>query len=200
MCWLLTVASECKPGWKGTSKINPLTLRNAENPDIINCYDPTTGYVLGNGTAKVMTAAEVRAAVDRAREAQVKWAKTTFDQRRAVLKVLLDYVVSHQEPICRAASRDTGKTMVDGSFGEVLTTCEKLQWTIDHGEAALKTEYRAVGSLMMYKHARVEYVPLGVLGAIIPWNYPFHNMLGQVISALFAGNAIVIKVSEHACW
>ena len=53
---------------------------------------------------------------------------------------------------------------------------------------------------MMYKHARVEYQPLGVLGAIIPWNYPFHNMFGQFISALFAGNAIVIKVSEHACW
>ena len=67
---------------------------------------------------------------------------------------------------------------------------------------------------MLYKHARVEYQPMGVLGAIIPyerrstgachsassWNYPFHNMLGQLISALFAGNAIVIKVSEHACW
>ena len=53
---------------------------------------------------------------------------------------------------------------------------------------------------MLHKHARVEYVPLGVLGAIIPWNYPFHNMFGQVISALFAGNAIVLKVSEHACW
>jgi acyl-CoA reductase-like NAD-dependent aldehyde dehydrogenase len=106
--------------------------------------------------------------------------------------------------------------VVDGSFGEVLTTCEKLVWTITHGEACLKPEYRSVGALMMHKHARVEYVPLGVLGAIIPWNYPFHNMLGQVcasmcpykaannhtqvISALFAGNAIALKVSEHACW
>ncbi len=43
-------------------------------------------------------------------------------------------------------------------------------------------------------------MPFGVMAAIIPWNYPFHNMLGQVISALFAGNAIVIKASEHACW
>jgi len=90
--------------------------------------------------------------------------------------------------------------VVDGSFGEVLTTCEKLQWTITHGENALKPEYRAVSPIMMHKRARVEYVPLGVLGAIIPWNYPFHNMLGQLISALFAGNAIVIKVSEQACW
>lgn len=90
--------------------------------------------------------------------------------------------------------------MVDGSFGEVLTTCEKIQWTLTHGEDVLKPEYRSVGAIMIHKHARVEYVPLGVLGAIIPWNYPFHNMLGQIISAIFSGNAIVLKVSEHACW
>ncbi|EGD79685.1 aldehyde dehydrogenase [Salpingoeca rosetta] len=54
--------------------------------------------------------------------------------------------------------------------------------------------------LMMHKIARLEYVPLGVLGAIIPWNYPFHNMYGQIISALFAGNGIVLKVSEYASW
>lgn len=41
---------------------------------------------------------------------------------------------------------------------------------------------------------------MGVLAAIVPWNYPFHNMFGQIISALFAGNALVIKVSEHASW
>ena len=40
----------------------------------------------------------------------------------------------------------------------------------------------------------------GVMGAIIPWNYPFHNMYGQIISALFAGNGIVLKVSEYASW
>lgn len=90
--------------------------------------------------------------------------------------------------------------MVDGAFGEVLTTCEKIRWTLDHGEAALRTEYRSVGMLTLHKTARVEYTPMGVLAAIIPWNYPFHNMFGQIISALFAGNALVIKVSEHASW
>lgn len=90
--------------------------------------------------------------------------------------------------------------VVDGSFGEVLTTCEKIAWTQSHGEAALATEYRSTGMIMLHKTARVEYVPLGVLGAIIPWNYPFHNMFGQLISALFSGNAIVIKVSEYASW
>lgn len=41
---------------------------------------------------------------------------------------------------------------------------------------------------------------MGVLGAIIPWNYPFHNMLGPVISAIYSGNGLVLKVSEHSVW
>lgn len=49
---------------------------------------------------------------------------------------------------------------------------------------------------MFYKAARVEYHPLGVVGAIVPWNYPFHNVFNPLSAALFAGNAIVIKASE----
>ena len=48
---------------------------------------------------------------------------------------------------------------------------------------------------MFYKSARVEYHPLGVVGAIVPWNYPFHNVFNPMTAALFAGNALVIKVS-----
>jgi acyl-CoA reductase-like NAD-dependent aldehyde dehydrogenase len=54
--------------------------------------------------------------------------------------------------------------------------------------------------MMVHKTAYVEYVPLGVLGVIAPWNYPFHNMLNHVISGLFSGNAVVSKVSEHTSW
>jgi len=54
--------------------------------------------------------------------------------------------------------------------------------------------------LMSNKAPRVEYVPLGVVAAIVSWNYPFHNMLGPIISAIYAGNAIVVKVSEYTSW
>lgn len=48
--------------------------------------------------------------------------------------------------------------------------------------------------MMSYKKARVEYHPLGVVGAIVPWNYPFHNVFNPLTAAVMAGNAIVIKV------
>lgn len=52
----------------------------------------------------------------------------------------------------------------------------------------------SVGLIMAHKHARLIYQPLGVVAAIVSWNYPFHNTYGPIISALFAGNAIVLKV------
>lgn len=87
--------------------------------------------------------------------------------------------------------------MIDAVLGEILTTCEKIAWLLSEGEKWLRPESRSVGRTMIHKVARVEYVPLGVLGAIVPWNYPFHNLLNPVLAALFAGNAIVVKVKPR---
>ena len=46
----------------------------------------------------------------------------------------------------------------------------------------------------------MEWTPVGVVGAIVPWHYPFHNVFNPVSAALFSGNSIVIKVSEYASW
>lgn len=81
-----------------------------------------------------------------------------------------------------------------------MVTCEKIWWLIKHGRRWLKPEYRSAGIMMFYKSARVEYHPVGVVGAIVPWNYPFHNVFNPLTAAVYAGNAIVIKVSEHASW
>lgn len=53
---------------------------------------------------------------------------------------------------------------------------------------------------MCYKKNTVRYEPFGVVAACVSWNYPFHNFISPVISALFAGNAIVVKPSEQTCW
>jgi len=55
------------------------------------------------------------------------------------LDIILDsrLQVENQDLICRVSCRDTGKTMVDGSLGEVLTTCEKIKWTLSEGEQVL---------------------------------------------------------------
>lgn len=90
--------------------------------------------------------------------------------------------------------------MIDAALGEILTTVEKLQWTIKHGEKALRPSKRPTNFLMMYKSNTVEYEPLGVVTALVSWNYPFHNLMGPIISSIFAGNGIIVKASENTAW
>jgi acyl-CoA reductase-like NAD-dependent aldehyde dehydrogenase len=172
--------------------------RSASSKKTIPCRDPGTMELLGYAPA--MTAQQVKECIARARAAHEEWRHSSFAQRRRVLSVLLKYILEHQEEICQISSKDSGKPMVDCAFGELIVTCEKIRWLMSDGERWLKPEARAAGRMMFYKKARVEYVPLGVVGAIVPFNYPFHNIYNPMVAALFAGNGIVIKVSEHASW
>ena len=166
-------------------------------PLTIACHDPATLESLGEVPA--LGRAEVKDRVQRAQAAQRAWAQTSFAERRRVLRLLLDYIIEHQAQICRLCSRDSGKTLADAAMGEIFPVCEKLRYLIDHGEADLRPEQRPSG-LLMHKAARVVYQPLGVVGVICPWNFPFHNILCPTVPALFAGNAVIAKVSEWTAW
>ncbi|KAK0390889.1 hypothetical protein NLU13_0392 [Sarocladium strictum] len=164
----------------------------------IQCYAPATGQLLG--LVNPSSPASIDRAIAASAAAQEKWRSTTFAQRKAVLRSLLRYVLDNAETISRVAALDSGKTMVDANLGEILVTVEKLNWTLKHGERALAPSRRPTNLLMSYKRNTVHYEPLGVIAALVSWNYPFHNLMGPIISALFAGNGIVVKVSEQTAW
>uniref|UniRef100_A0A3B6BZN6 Aldehyde dehydrogenase domain-containing protein n=1 Tax=Triticum aestivum TaxID=4565 RepID=A0A3B6BZN6_WHEAT len=168
----------------------------AAQTDMVRCYEPATMKYLGYFPA--LTPDEVQEHVAQARKAQEIWAKSSFKQRRQFLRILLKYILEHQDLICEISSRDTGKTMVDASLGEIMTTCEKIHWLLDEGEKWLKPEYRSCGRSMLHKTAKVEFYPLGVIGAIVSWNYPFHNVFNPMLAAVFSGNAAVIKIMQKA--
>ncbi|KAJ2014351.1 Meiotic Sister-Chromatid recombination aldehyde dehydrogenase, partial [Coemansia sp. S85] len=190
--------AESQPGWKSGEILDQPSIFAEGRPDLIQCFDPATGRSLGQVPAT--TVEQLNDKLKRARQAQKSWALTTFEQRRQVLRTLNEFVLKHQREICQVACRDSGKTLIDATLGEVLTTNAKLQWTIKNGENALKDDIRDPGFMMMYKRAKVVYQPRGVVAALVSWNYPFHNTVGPVISALFSGNAIVVKASEHVAW
>lgn len=177
----------------GTNSSGSMTERH----EVMPCKNPATGELMGD--APIMSKEAVKRAVERARRAQPLWGATTFAQRRAVLSDLLAVILDRQEEISRLAVRDSGKTMVDAAMGEIFPVCEKLRYVIENGEADLAPERRDPGFLM-HKVATVVYEPLGVVGVIAPWNFPFHNLLCPLVPALFAGNAVVTKVSELASW
>ena len=182
--------------------VQPSTTTKAAAPstkplDQIHCVDPATREPLGS--VRVDTPADVDAAVARARRAQKAWARTSFAERRRVLAALLAYTVDRKEEICSEVQRGSGKTRENALLGEIWPVCEKLRWTIGNGEKHLRPEKVSSG-LLAHKSARLEYHPLGVVAAIIPWNYPFQNLMNPIIPALMAGNAIVLKPSEWVAW
>jgi len=61
--------------------------------------------------------------------------------------------------------------VIDAALGEILTTCSKMEWLIDHGQYALRPERRRTNPMMFYKSSKVYYEPLGVVSAIVSWNY-----------------------------
>lgn len=182
--------------------VEPPTAQALKDPvrklQTIDCWDPATGQYLGS--ARVCSADEVKQRVSRARAAQQQWATTSFAQRRQLLRIISRCTLDYADEICRASARDSGKPMLDAAMGELITTLEKNAWLIAEGERWLRPESRTPGRLLFLKKAWVEWHPRGVLGAIVPWNYPFHNLLNPIAAAVMSGNAIVVKASEHAAW
>jgi acyl-CoA reductase-like NAD-dependent aldehyde dehydrogenase len=166
-------------------------------PALIECFEPATHEPLGKVPVDGPDA--VRQAVARSRAAQVRWGKSTFEERRKLLRLIMAHVLDHSDELVDLVVKDAGKTRENAILGEVWPVCEKMRWTIANGEKHLAPERMSSG-LFMHKKATVLYQPLGVIGVICPWNYPLQNVLGPTIPALFAGNGVVVKVSEQVAW
>jgi acyl-CoA reductase-like NAD-dependent aldehyde dehydrogenase len=189
--------AQVKRAPKPTKKSTGGGTIQAEPPSVIVCRNPATGDLLGE--VPVMDPDEVRARLGRARQAQAAWATTSFAERRRVLGRLLELVLAKADQICRNISLESGKTLQNAMMGEIWPVCEKLRWTIREGERHLRPE-RVSSGLLVHKVATIEYLPLGVVGVICPWNFPFQNILGPTIPALMAGNAVLCKVSEWSSY
>ena len=168
------------------------------NPTIIECFNPATGEKLGEVAA--LSPAEVDAVVARAHVAQQAWAQTSFAKRRAVFTTLLRTILDHMDAICAAVVQDGGKTFENAALGEVMTSVNKIRWLIKNGERYLKPEKVSQGGPLLHKKGHIEYRPLGVVAAIVPWNYPFQNIFASFADPLMAGNAVVLKASEAVAW
>ena len=163
----------------------------------IHCSDPATRASLG--TVPVTSPDDVASAVKRARDAQRSWRRTSLAARRRVLGRVLDRLLDDADRLVTLVCRDCGKTRENALMGEIWPVCEKLRWTLANAERHLRPE-RVSSGMLLHKKARLEFHPLGVVGAIIPWNYPLQNIMNPAIPALMAGNAFVVKPSEWVAW
>ena len=153
-------------------------------------YDPRNESVLASPASA--TAAEVHEALEAARRAQKDWARTPAASRGALIRGAADLIAGHSEILARLISEEVGKPLAQAraevAFAEGFLRYNaewdrRLEGEILPGDAADETIH-------------LLRVPLGVVGAICPWNFPLAVLCRKLGPALVTGNTIVIKPSE----
>src|SRR5882724_8731129 len=158
-------------------------------------YDPASGEEIGR--APLNNASEVRGAVSRARAAQPLWTSLSFRKRASVILRAREIVLAQLEEIGRLISRETGKPVAEAISMEVVPTLDLMHYFARHTARLLQPQKVDIGQYgFMGRSSQVIYKPLGVIGIISPWNFPWATPLAEVVMALMAGNAVVLKPSE----
>ncbi len=157
--------------------------------------NPATGEVLR--VFDCATAEEVNAAVLTARVAQTAWNDLGVRKRIAVLREFQRLLHEKKSEIAAAITREAGKPRTEALVTEVLVVLDTARFLIDNAYRLLRDEPVPHGNLATtLKRGRLVREPYGVIGIISPWNYPFSIPATEVLEALVAGNAVVLKPSE----
>jgi succinate-semialdehyde dehydrogenase / glutarate-semialdehyde dehydrogenase len=146
------------------------------------------------GRVPMGTAADVAAAAERSRAAQQRWAKTPVRERVAILTRFHDLLIDRADIAMDLIQLEAGKARIP-AFEEVYDTVATTRYYLKTGPGLLRRKRRAVslpGATTAYEYRH----PVGVVGSITPWNFPFTLAISDIIPALLAGNSVVAKPDE----
>ena len=161
---------------------------------MLETVNPATGEVLA--TFPVHGRREVDAAVAAAREAAVWWSGLGWSGRKIRLLAWKSHLVRYMPRLAQLMHEETGKPLDDAKL-EIILAVLHIDWAARHARRVLRPRRVRSGLLALNQAATVEYLPLGVVGVIGPWNYPVFTPVGSIAYAMAAGNAVVFKPSEQ---
>jgi succinate-semialdehyde dehydrogenase/glutarate-semialdehyde dehydrogenase len=145
------------------------------------------------------SAADLQRAISEARQAQPAWARLSFRERGRVIGRLPRILTERADEVAQAIAACTGKTRVDAISAEVLPAAMAAAYYAKSAGRFLRPRRIGMGNpLLFFKRSVLLHEPWGVVGIISPWNYPFAIPFHEVVMALMAGNAVVLKVASLA--
>jgi succinate-semialdehyde dehydrogenase/glutarate-semialdehyde dehydrogenase len=159
----------------------------------IATIDPTTGTTIREFDS--LTEDEVDAALDRAARCFTDYRKTTFEQRAGWLRATADLLEAEADTVAAMMTQEMGKTLA-AAKAETLKCARAFRHYAEHGAAMLADEPAdadAVGASKAY----MRYQPLGVVLAVMPWNFPLWQAVRFIAPALMAGNVGVLKHASN---
>ena len=135
---------------------------------------------------------EAHAAAAAARAEQSKWRRRSFEERAAVIRKAAAILRERKDEFARLMTEEMGKTIDDGR-AEVEKCAFHCDWFADHAHEYLADERVDIGG----PEAFITYNPLGVVLAVMPWNFPFWQVFRAVAPALMAGNGMLLKHASN---
>ena len=127
-------------------------------------------------------------------------AKTPFPEwsvRRNRLERLRRLVETHEKEIARAIDADFGgRPGIETAFAEVFPSVSEVKAALRHGKSWMQPRAAAVSKWFLPARAQIVPRPVGVVGVIVPWNYPLFLAVGPLAAILAAGNRALVKMSE----
>ncbi|MFG1784145.1 aminobutyraldehyde dehydrogenase [Rhodococcus oryzae] len=159
--------------------------------DSIEVVNPVDETVVAR--APISTKADIDAAVAAAREAFTSWGRTTPGVRQAALLALADAIEAHSDELVDAQCRNTGQPRAVIARDEVAVGADQLRF---FAGAARMLEGKSAGEYMDGFTSYIRREPIGVVGQVTPWNYPFLMAIWKIGPAVAAGNTVVLKPSD----
>ena len=157
----------------------------------LESFSPATGELIG--AVETITPAKVQGIVDDVAEVQPFWAALTLDDRARYMRRAADVLLADLDEIADLLTNEQGKPRVESYTMELLPTVDSLKWIADNGPRILSDEKLSMPLFLKSKSAKLTFEPIGVVGVIAPWNYPWSIPFGEVAIALMAGNGVVLK-------
>ena len=157
---------------------------------MIQSKNPTTEEVLK--TFKEISSEELEKKVSIAAQTFDSWKRTSFKERAVLMRKLRDYLRNHKEEFSKLQMLEMGKTMKSGPAG--IEKCALLcDYYADNAEKILANESLHTDKKEQY----VEFDPLGIILAVMPWNFPFWQVYRFAVPALMASNVGVLKHASN---
>ena len=179
----------------GSKNYNYMSAVLPSQTEEIISYNPATGEAVGR--ARQTSVDEVGHAVLRSRDAFSSWSRSTFRERRELIMHAREVILSQLDEIANLISEESGKPVAESISMEIAPVLDLMQYFARNAEKLLRPRKISIGLYsLLGRSSKIVYHPLGVVGIIPAWNYPFAIPLGEAAMALMAGNSVIVKPSE----
>ncbi len=163
----------------------------------IESVNPANKEILGE--FPVMDENQVKESVENAWKAFEDWQLLDYGKRARYILKLRRVIANQAEELAELISKEVGKPISEAYASELNGTLDTCVWLADNAERILKDQMISLNSpILSTKQSVIAFEPLGVIGIISPWNFPFSIPMMTILMSVMVGNTVVLKPSEKS--